>query len=162
MMAALWHNSLNPVNPVPLPFVLDNLTVTTTTAPQQNLIEDGDQYYRDEPFTLSNIPAVLNGGRWIMPANADRLDTSTNYLSFGADRAVNVYIAYDAAATQLPDWMSGFTDTGNSVSTTDPAVPILRLYVQNFPSGGNITLGGNLQGAAAGAQSNYIAIVRAM
>ena len=96
-----------------------------------------------------------------MPANADSTNTSGTYLSFTVDRAVDVYIAYDNGATLLPNWMTGFTNTGLLVSTTDPSTPDLRLYKKNF-SAGAITLGGNLQGSATGANSNYVAIVVAM
>ena len=158
-MASRWHNILDPKNPVSLPFVLHDLTFSTGTAPQQNLIENGDQYYLDRSFTLSNIPASLDGGRWIMPADADKNNTSDRYLTFKADPPVNVYVAYDAGATVLPNWMSGFANTGETITTSDPASPMLRLYVQNFPDGGAIALGGNMQGGASGADSNYIAIV---
>ena len=159
VMASLWHNFLNPASPVPLPFVLNGLAFSTGIAPQQNLIENGDMYYLDRSYTLSNIPALLDGGRWIMPENYDKNNTDANYLSFNTDRPVNVYIAYDGGATALPDWMSGFTDAGETISTNDPASPILRLYVRSYTTAGAITLGGNLQGSAAGADSNYVAIV---
>ena len=96
-----------------------------------------------------------------MPANADSASTSSTYLSFSVDRTVDVYIAYDNGATVLPDWMTGYTDTGLLLSSTDPSTPALRLYRKNFVPG-TITLGGNLQGSATGANSNYVAIVVAI
>ena len=123
VMAQLWHNSLTLLND-PLPFVLDNL-VPSTTAPyvKQNLLQTGNTYYVDATYTLTGIPASLNTGRWISTANSDKGNTSTNYLSFDVDRSVTVFIAYDAGATQLPTWMSGYANTGQSISTTDPLSP---------------------------------------
>ena len=160
IMAYLWFNALNPGSPKPLPFVLHGL-VPSTVAPflKQNLIESGDSYYVDQSFAITgNIPAELTDGRWIMTANADKSKTTTDYVSFNVDRPVTVYIAYDAGATQLPNWMSGYSNTGLTLDTTDPLSPILNLYSANYTAG-TVTLGGNLASGAIGANSNYIAIV---
>ena len=83
---------------------------------------------------------------------------SNQYIKFQADRSVDVYIAYDGGATARPNWMSGFTNTGLSVGTTDPNGPVMNLYVRTYPAG-LITLGGNKLAGAAGVNTNYIAIV---
>jgi lysophospholipase L1-like esterase len=161
VIAHLWHNALNPSAPVALPFVLDNLT-PSTVAPylKQTLVESGDNYYTDEPtYTITDdIPAALTNGRWILTDNANKANTSSNYVSFSVDRAVTVYIAYDAGATALPAWMNGYINTGLTLQTTDPLSPVLNLYSKGFGVG-SITLGGNMQSPAAGADSNYSAIV---
>ncbi|KAF0191356.1 MAG: hemagglutinin/hemolysin-like protein [Gammaproteobacteria bacterium] len=159
VIAALWHNALNPGSPAALPFVLGSL-VPSTVAPylKQNLLETGDSYYVDASYTLNGVPSVLASGRWIMTANADVGNTSSSYISFTTDRAVTVYIAYDAGATALPSWMSTFTNTGLTVGTTDSFSPILNLYSRSY-STGSITLGGNAATGASGANSNYVAIV---
>ena len=75
LIAHLWHNKLNPGNLVAMPFILDKLT-PSTVAPylKQNLLEVGDLYYVDEAFTLGSIPVELDGGVWVMTANADKAD----------------------------------------------------------------------------------------
>ena len=158
VIAQMWLNSLTNTN-YPLPFVLDNV-IPSTTSPyfKQNILEVGDKYYIDQDYTLTSIPNELAEGRWLMTTNGGKFNTSTNYVSFSVDRPVTVYIAYDAGATTPPDWMSGFTDTGLSLLTSDPLSPTLTLFSQTFSSG-PITLGGNLQGAASGANSNYVPIV---
>ncbi len=158
IIAQLWLNSLTNTNH-PLPFVLNNI-VPSTVSPyfKQNILEVGDKYYTDQEYTLTAIPNELSDGRWLVTTNGGKFNTSTNYISFSVDRPVTIYIAYDSGATTLPDWMAGFAETGLSVSTTDPLSPTLSLYSQNFSSGA-ISLGGNLQGAASGANSNYVAIV---
>lgn len=158
LMAYLWHNFLNPTNPLSLPFVLDNMVASTGSALQQTLIEAGDRYYLDEVFTLTgSVPAALQNGRWVVSNNADLSATSGNYLSFDVDRSVDIYVAYDANTTSLPTWMSSFSDTGLTLSTTDLTSPTLKLYVNSFPRGA-ISLGGNESGAT-GANTNYIAVV---
>ena len=161
VMSVLLYNTNNPASQLPLPFVLDDLTSSTSSTPKQNLLEVGDQYCLDENFTLTSIPNILDDGRWIMAANADSADTSDSHLTFTVDRPIDVYIAYDNSATALPDWMSGFANTGLLVGTTDPSTPNLRLYTKSF-SAGAITLGGNKQGSETGATSNYVAIIVAM
>jgi lysophospholipase L1-like esterase len=190
VMANLWHNFLDPANPLALPFILDDLASSGTAAPKQNLIETGDTYYLDQTFTVASggIPDILRwadyptntvpqkNARWIMSNDADRGDSSADYLSFSISidpvtttyRPVSVYVAYDSAASSLPTWMTdlGFAEvTGQTVSTTNAAAPTLQLYARNFTSadlvtlGGNITLGGNMQGGPTGASCNYVAIV---
>ena len=163
--AHLWYNAINPSDPVALPYILDKLEPSTRSPYlQQNLLEVGDQYYVDESFTLSQIPSLLDGGVWIMTANADRLRTSSSYLSFDTDRPVTVYVAYDAGAGAIPSWLrsgNGFTDTGAQVKVNgDPRTSTLRVYRKNYPAGTVSDLAGNLAAGASGANSNYLVIVK--
>ncbi len=153
VMAKLWSNALT--GNTAQPFILDNLTPSNY---KQNLIEIGDMYYIDASYTATSIPAALDGGIWIMTANADKNNSSVNYLSFSVDRNATVYVAYDAEATTLPDWLSSFTSTGLQFSTTNPAASTLNLYKETVGIG-TVTLGGNLSGGAVGASSNYLVIV---
>ena len=153
VMAHLWHNSLNPGSPVQLPLVVDNLNRPTY---KQNLLEVGDEYYIDATsFTLSNIPTELDGGTWIMTANADRTNSALGFLSFRVEREITVYVAYDSDAV-LPDWLlTPFADTGLEIGTTNGA---LHLYSRDYASGSTIELDGNRAGGGTGT-SNYMVIV---
>ncbi len=159
VIAHLWHNTLNPGAPVALPFILEDLG-RSTVAPylKQNLLEVGDAYYVDRSFVLTAIPSLLNGGIWLQTANNDAGSTAANYVSFEVDRPVTVYIAYDAGATARPNWMSAYTDTGQTLGTDDPLSPSLQLYSLAY-NAGTITLGGNSATGASGADSHYVAIV---
>ncbi len=163
--AYLWHNVLNPASPVAMPFILNNIT-SATSAPwvQQNILELGDRYYVDEPYTLNSIPGVLQGAIWVMAANADQTNASSSFVSFQVDRPVTVYVAYDSGATSLPNWLraaNGFTDTGLSITVSgDPNTSALRLYSKNYPSGTIGGIGGNAASGAAGADSNYLLLVK--
>ena len=92
-----------------------------------------------------------------MTANSDKGNTNSTYLSFGVDRSVTVYVAYDSGAT-LPGWLSsGFSDTGKQLSTSNSSVPTMKLYSRTYPAGA-ISLGGNQAAGGTGA-ANYIVIV---
>ena len=157
VMAYLWHNKLNPGDPLAFPMILENLTNTSSTPLnyKQNLLEVGDEYYIDEPFTLTSIPTVLAGSIWIMTENADYYKSTSDFLSFEVDRDVTVYVAYVAGASTLPSWLFAFTDTGLQVNTTNGPY---NLYSRVYASG-TITLDGNRAGGGDGG-SNYIVIVK--
>ena len=131
---------------------------------KQNLLDTGSEYYIDETYTLSSIPAALTDGIWVLPsnANAERTNSAENYIEFTVDRPVMVYVAYDAGASSLPNWLnpalSGFTDTFLDIQTTDPVSSVHNVYSQAF-STGTVSLGGNMAAGANGADSNYLVIV---
>jgi hypothetical protein len=153
IMAYLWHNELNQDNPQPLPMILENLDPVNY---KQNLLEEGDYYYIDESFTLTQVPPVLAGSIWVMTANADGINTSADFLSFEVDRNVTVYVAYDASAPTLPDWLrSDFTDTGLQVDTTNG---LLNLYSKDYEGSDLVSLGGNRNAGGSGTE-NYIVVV---
>lgn len=161
VMSYLWLNALSPAAQRAVPFLLRNLSLSTGKLAQQNLLGLGNNYYIDQSFTLGSIPAILAEGRWIMTANADRNGEAPSYVTFDVDRNADVYVAYDANATSLPGWLSGFVDTGKAVGTSNPSAPSLRLYRKPVyvPSGTvRIALGGN-NGLTTGASSNYVVIV---
>ena len=178
LMAYLWDHYLNGNSSLPsrnqLPLVLEDICVRLTSAScetplvyKQNLLEaDGDPYYVDETFSLTNIPAILQDGLWLSTANADQANTRNDYLSFTVDRNVDVYVAYDPGATTLPDWMAGFTDTTQDLGVTDTGSSTLRLYHKayivgvNTPVDGTILLGGNMAAGAVGASRNYVVIIK--
>jgi hypothetical protein len=123
---------------------------------KQNLMEPGNRYYVDAPFTVIDLPAALVDGRFVLTANADRNATNDDYLTFELPGSSSVYVAWDANAT-VPAWLAGFTATGDSISTDDPAAPTLDLYRQDAVAG-TVQLGGAASGST-GAAANYIVIV---
>ncbi len=157
VMSALWHNVLS-TPAVPLPFVLDALASTSATEPRQNLMEAGDAFYLDASFTLTSIPASLDGGRWIQVNNADVGATASNYISFTADRPVTVYVAFDGGATQTPAWLATYTLEAQSLATSNPNAPTYDLYSRTFAAG-NIEIGGASASPAAGVDANLLVIV---
>jgi len=161
VIAALWHNALETASPVSLPFVAGNLSSSlSSNAPQLDLVATGDKYRLDSNFTINSQPNDLDGARTIK-TNNDSTNTTLDYLSFTVDRAVTVYIAYDAGSTARPAWMSAYTATALAdITTSDPNGAAMRIYSQSFTAGSTVTLGGNNATGAAGADTNYIVFVR--
>ena len=159
-IAHLWQNALNPGAPVPLPFLLDNLS-RSATAPylKQNLLQEGNAAYVDRSHRLTAIPSVLEEGVWINTADNDAGNTEDVYLSFDVAQRVKVYVAYDAAATSLPAWLGGYTDTGLTVGTDNPQAPSLRVHARAYDAG-TIGLGGNMARGAVGANAHYLVFVK--
>jgi hypothetical protein len=172
--AQLWHNAYTGATTEP--FYLDKLcnrlvstdcSAFTRTNHRQNLLQVGsnNQYYVDETFTPTSIPTALAGGIWIMTKNstAERTNNDANYIEFVVDRAVSVYVAYDAGASSLPAWLnpatSDYQSAGLNIQVTDPASPTLNLYWQDFAAGTVDLLGGNLASGASGSNSNYVVVV---
>jgi hypothetical protein len=73
------------------------------------------------------------------------------------DRDVSVYAAFDARASSIPDWLGGWSNTGQTLESTDG---VLKLYAKDFAAG-PITLGGNRAAGSAGSESNYTVIIAA-
>jgi len=167
VMAVMWNNALNPTNPQPLPYIVDALCLRLVAggpcaAPltyKEDLKEVGDDLFVDEAFTLTSIPSVLDNGRWLSTANSDRNQANADYLSFEVGGSpVTVYVAYDAAATSLPSWLSGaYVDAGATVATDNTAAPVLRLYRASNVTG-TVTVGG-ADATTHGAGSNFVVIV---
>ncbi|MDH3441668.1 MAG: hypothetical protein OEM63_12995, partial [Gammaproteobacteria bacterium] len=113
----------------------------------------------DRSYTLTSIPAALDGGVWLLTENDDKNISLANYLEFTVDRAADVYVAFTPTATSLPNWMASFSDTGNSIGVT-AGTPSLDLYSRFFAAGSLVTLGGNVAaGIAGGGNNNYVVIV---
>ena len=118
-------------------------------------LTDGARVYIDRPYTFSSLPGALTDAAYIETANDDKAETQEAFLTFSVNLNVTAYVAYDARATSLPDWLAGWTDTTRILGTTDVD---LHLYSRGYLAG-SITLGGNLAAGAAGAKSNYSVIV---
>jgi hypothetical protein len=101
------------------------------------------------------VPPSVAGAQYIRTANDDKTSTATNLLSFDLGQAADVYVAYDIRATSLPDWLDGWTDTGENLVYGDT----LRLYKKHF-SAGTVWLGGNLAPGASGALTNYTVLIK--
>ncbi len=153
-MAYLWEDALRGDNS--LPFFVDSLSPGNN---KQNLLEEGNPYFVDDDWVLTGIPDQLKDGIWIMSAKADIANTSPDFLSFTVDRMVDVYVAYDASAGQVPAWLNEFTPTGLKVYTNGASD--FNLYTRSY-NPGQIVLGGNLAAPASGELSNYLVIIKEM
>lgn len=120
-----------------------------------NGLERNAQVYIDRGYTFTSVPQAIYGASYIKTANDDKNRTEESFLSFTVDRTVTVYVAYDARARSLPNWLSGWNNTGLVLGTTDTD---RKLYSRVFPAG-KVTLGANLAPGASGAASNYTVVI---
>jgi len=179
VMAHLWDHYLNGNTSLPsrgqLPLVLEDICVRIVSFDcqdplqyKQDLMQLGNPYYIDESYEIQSIPSLLDGGVWLRTANSEKSNLRSDYLSFTVDRNVEVFVAYDASAIVLPPWFVGFTDTGLTITVSNPITPTMKLYKKTFVLGvdtlsdGTILLGGNISGGAIGVNSNYVVIIKSL
>lgn len=159
-VADLSGNAIAPGSQASFTFVQDftvsNVSAASGRAYQvsENGLTAGAPLYIDRGFAFSAIPEELEGATYILTANDDKSAAGAAFLTFEVNRDATVYVAYDNRATSLPDWLSGWTDTGLTLGTTDVERVVLS---RDFPAGA-LTLGGNLAAGASGANSNYSVI----
>jgi lysophospholipase L1-like esterase len=166
-MAALWRDALMagpvvaPMDPCPSPiFILEDLDPYTHDL-RQTLMEEGNQYYRDASFTLTNIPPELADGIWVQTSNADNANANADFVSFSVGgTSSTVYIAYDPAGS--PPTSSTHTFAAASLSepltTSDGAVGVFGIVSASSVTG-TVTIGGTKSAGSPGAQQAYLVIV---
>jgi lysophospholipase L1-like esterase len=156
IIAELWYNTLlgDATGTSVAPFIVDFLSRSNY---RQNLLEAGDEYLVDSSATLTSFGSIMENAIWIMPAQADAGNGSSDFLSFELDRSATLYVAYDGDATSLPTWL----DPATSAFTYEPwfafTTSQTRYEVFTRPvSAGTVTLGGNNATGAAGAADMYL------
>ena len=148
---------------------VDNTSDSTSTTPTTptlsisskfttTVLSKGMAYYTDRAYTLSNIPSVYSGVNAILTPNDDRRNTCTKgYLTFEMPDDGTVYVAYDSRANSLPNWMNGFSATGERIYTSLNTQPYLVVFEKWFAAGVTVNLGGNkATGFSGGTVSNYL------
>lgn len=115
----------------------------------------GDVQYIDRAFLISQVPTAVTGAVFIRTANDDKnaFPGATDFLTFDVDVDAVVYVAHDDRI-QAPQWLaSGFTDTGDDVTSAGGTFSLFR---GEFGAG-TVQLGSNADQAAG--SSMYTVIV---
>ncbi len=142
------------VNPLPVTHVSTGKIYALGIAAVGNL------YYTDRNYAISSLSANLDGNLLILQANDDKGAATATHLTFTLGAPATVYVAYDRRVTSLPGFLNDWTLTGESLASAgDAAATPFRVYSRDFPAG-PVTLGGNMQSPAAGAQTNYVVMVK--
>ncbi|WP_161888012.1 T9SS type A sorting domain-containing protein [Pontibacter russatus] len=122
-------------------------------------LASGSVHYTDRTYKITSVPASLNGAPFIRTANDDKRSTSYTQVSFELSESATVYIAYDPRASVLPSWLSGWQKAADRIGVDDSQINHMNLYSKTFAAG-KVSLGGNMQSPAAGAENNYFVVVR--
>ena len=125
---------------------------------QKDTLKPGILLYTDRDYTITSIPDDYSGLSVIRVPNDERGDsTVSGYVKFALEKDSTVFVAYDSRASKIPDWMDGFTATGNSIETSLDSQPSLVVYKKYYASGDCVDLGGNFgSGSSAENRSNYL------
>jgi hypothetical protein len=139
--------------------LISNITTTTGRSYTQTELAVGVKAYTDRTYQVTSVPSSLAGASLIQTANDDKKYTGSTQVSFSLSSSATIYIAYDPRGTTLPSWLSGWQKLTDRVGVNDPAISYMSLYSKTFAAG-TVSLGGNLQSPAAGAQNNYFVIAK--
>jgi hypothetical protein len=102
-------------------------------------LDNGEYSYIDRSYTYQQIPDKLVGAIFIKTANNDKKISDDRFITFTVNKTIKIFIAYDDRNTSQPSWLSGFTNTGLKLITSDVT---MGLYEKQYAAG-NVTLGAN-------------------
>ncbi|OQB15213.1 MAG: hypothetical protein BWY15_00583 [Firmicutes bacterium ADurb.Bin193] len=105
-------------------------------------IQEGDVFYGDRDFVLNTVPDTVKGADWIKTAN-DSKNSGGTVATFKITADADVYIAHTDMDPSKPEWMSGYTDTGEDILATLNKEVTFSLYKKSFTAGSTIELGEN-------------------
>jgi len=148
-MASVWNSAISLYN--------SNIPCRLDSRFQRESMRLAMEYYTDRGYTLTSIPTQFLGMSAIKAPNNDlsRTDES-NYLKFTMPEDATVYVAYDMRATSLPNWMNGFSYTGEDIHTSLASQNHLKIYSKEYYKGDCVDLGGNYAPGSSGEyRSNY-------
>ncbi len=95
-----------------------------------------DNVYVDRTYTYITVGDYA-GLLHIRTENDDKSSTGSSFLTFDIDERATVYVVY--AKSTVPNWMSDWVNTGDTVMTTDPNGE-RWVFSKIFPAG-TVTLG---------------------
>ena len=125
---------------------------------QKTTVQNGMTYYTDRSYTFTSVPSQYVGLDMIKAPNNDRnMNCASGYMSFVIPADGTVYVGYDRRAATLPDWLSGFTDTGEIINTSLGTQGWLKVYSKQFTANECVDFGCNKgTGFSGGTVSNYV------
>jgi hypothetical protein len=146
-----YINSFYGVNdsvPLPATNVISNLDVKDTNNSLDWSIHDmpvsGDKAYGDRVYTFATLPSIIANSEWIRTPADSKLFTASPLVTFSVTKPVTVYVAHDDRITTKPDWLTGWTNTGEKIVL--PNAPTFNvnytLFSKQYPAG-TVSLGTN-------------------
>lgn len=124
---------------------ISNLSVNDSTNASdwsiQANFQQGLQQYGDRSFTFSSIPDTITGSTWIRTANDSKSYTSSEIANFKVNGDSIVHIAHDDRISPKPSWLSGWNNSGISITNSEPQT--FTLFSKDFSANSTISLGPN-------------------
>lgn len=123
-------------------------------------LEEWDKYYTDRTYQVRIIPPELKSLLWIRTQNGgDKSSTLADMISFQLLKASTIFVAYDNRCLKPPAWLSAkFSKTNLQLGVTDK-IQYFDVWQAHFEKG-KVILGGNMEGGAIGAKTNYIVLLK--
>ena len=116
----------------------------------------GAVQFGDRAFTIGGIPAALAGGAWVRAANDSKTYTGDPLVSFSLSQPADVYVTVDDRLAAPFGWLSGWSNTGLKMSTSEAGTArSFTVYTKSFAAG---TV--NLGPTGTGAVSQYNVVVK--
>gem|GEM_PF-6140137 len=134
-----------------------DLVVNTPNLYQINRMNFSEFHYTDRLSRIISQPPLLEGLWGVRTPNEDRNVKSTEAFSVVAKEDLDVYVAYDAQAKAIPQWLStsnGYSPVlGEDVDVTSTTSPRFNLFKKEYNANDKISFGGNFASANANATS---------
>lgn len=108
----------------------------------QSDLQEGAVMFGDRDVTYTLIPGFLIGADYIRTA-ADSKFYEGDLASFTAGTDINAYVCLDDRVSSIPQWLSGWTDTGEDLFNSNNVS--FSIYQSAFEQGETVTLGTNGQ-----------------
>ena len=108
----------------------------------QTNLQTGDLVFGDRDVTYTTIPEKLIGAEYVRTA-CDAKTLSTDLAEFKAGADCTVYAALDNRVANAPAWLSGWTETGETVTNSKSVT--FNLYSKEVKQGETVVLGTNGQ-----------------
>ncbi len=137
------------------------VSVSTGRAYSLATAEAGALYYIDRKYTILDLSAELDGAVLVRTSNNDKYVTEPNHLTLRIGREAIVSVCYDKRWAVLPGWLDdgSWEYAGSNMVVTDKGASPMDVFEKTVQAG-EITLGGNRAGGAAGSKSMYVVVVR--
>ena len=143
--------------------LIKQVAVQSNNSYEISKLNEGETFFTDRPYTVTDVPEFLQGASFIKPPNDDKsLTTGGNFMTVYLKEQAIAYVAYDPRSTQLPAWLSDWTKTDLTIGTTDPGSPFYEVYSKRVPSAifasyrNQLRIGANLAAPAVGSNMNYL------
>ena len=116
--------------------VVDSVATVTGSLVEYGEIGQGERVYVYDDAEFLAVPGRYVGWRYLRFEREDGYEERRSFTHLRLNDPVTVVVAYDAEST--PRWLTDWTDTGNSIGTTDGPRQLYRKQV----AAGRTVLGG--------------------